>query len=106
MPEPVWKAGEFAIVPGQFVFVLVVVLAVTSDYATGAIRSTLQAVPRRGMLLAARALVPVAFVTTATVAVAAATNLVAWASAGDAAEVVVLDIAASLGRLALVRRDA
>jgi hypothetical protein len=39
---------------GQVTFAVVGVLTMTSEYATGSIRSTLAAVPRRGMLLAAK----------------------------------------------------
>ena len=99
---PIWQPAQIAIVPGQLAFLLVVVLAVSSDYATGAIRSSLQWVPRRGVLLAARILVPVGFVTVCAVVAAAATMLVAWAFAGQAAEVVVGDIVRSLGTVALV----
>ena len=101
-PAPIWQPAQLAIVPGQFPFLLVVLLAVTGEYATGAIRSTLQWVPRRGILLTARIVVPIAFTTACAVAVAAATDLVAWVFVGQAAEVVPSDIAASLGRIALV----
>lgn len=101
-PAPIWMAGQVALVPGQFAFVLVVLLAVTGEYATGAVRSTLQWTPRRGVLLVARLFVPVAFVTACAVVLALASDLVAWGLLGDAAEVVPGDIAASLGRIALV----
>ena len=101
-PAPIWLPAQIAIVPGQFAFLLVALLAVTGEYATGAIRSSLQWVPRRRILLAARILVPVAFVTACAVVVAALTALVAWAFVGQGAEVVPGDIAASLGRIALV----
>ena len=101
-PAPIWFAGQFALVPGQFAFLLVVLLAVTGEYSTGAVRSTLQWTPRRGVLLVARLLVPVAFVTACAVVLAFASDLVAWSLLGDAAEVVPGDIAASLGRIALV----
>ena len=101
-PAPIWFAAQFGIVPGQFAFLLVVLLAVTGEYSTGAIRSTLQWVPRRGVLLAARILVPVAFATICSVVVSAAADLVAWGFLGQAAEVVPADIARSLGRIALV----
>lgn len=99
---PIWYAAQFAIVPGQFAFVLLVVLAVGGEYSTGALRSSLQWVPRRGVLLAARVLVPIAVAAVCAVVVAAATDVVAWVFLGDAAEVVPRDIAASLGRIALV----
>lgn len=101
-PAAIWKAAQLAIVPGQFALLLIVLLAVTAEYSTGAIRSTLQWVPRRGLLLFARTLVPVTFVTACSVVLSAITELAAWALLGDAAEVVVADVAASLGRVALV----
>ena len=101
-PAAVWQAAQFAIVPGQFAFLLIVLLAVTGEHSTGAIRSTLQWTPRRTILVAARTLVPVGFVTACAVLASAATAAVAWALLGDAAEVVPVDIAASLGRIALV----
>ncbi|HEX2152960.1 MAG TPA: hypothetical protein VHL52_03170 [Acidimicrobiia bacterium] len=101
-PAPIWEPAQIAIVPGQFAFLLVVLLAVTGEYSTGAIRSTLQWVPRRGILLVARTLVPVAFVTVCAVVVSAATGLVAWAFVGESAEVVAGDIVTSLGRIGLV----
>ena len=99
---PIWFAAEFAILPGQFVFLLIVLLAVTGEYATGAIRSSLQWVPRRGILLAARTLVPVAFATVCAVVISTATDLVAWGFLGEHAEVVPGDIARSLGMIAVV----
>lgn len=99
--EPLWVAAEFAIMPGQFIFLLVVVLAVTSDYSTGAILSSLQWVPHRNVLLLARTAVPVATVTFAAVATSATTSLVVWALVGDA-QVVATDVARSLGSIALL----
>lgn len=101
-PAPIWKPAQVALVPGQFAFLLAVLLAVTGEYSTGAIRSTLQWVPRRGFALAARLLVPVGCVTASAVIVSAVTGLVAWGFVGRAAEVVGADIAVSLGRIALV----
>lgn len=101
-PAPIWLPGEIGLVPGQFAFLLVVLLAVTGEYATGSVRSTLQWTPRRAVLLAARLLVPVVFVATCAVLLALASDLVAWALLGAAAEVVAADVAASLGRIWLV----
>lgn len=101
-PAPIWLPAQIAIVPGQFAFLVVVLLSVTGEHSTGAIRSTLQWVPRREVLLVARTLVPVTVVTVSAVVLATASALVAWALVGDAAEVVASDIAASLGRIALV----
>ncbi|MEU0571258.1 ABC transporter permease [Nonomuraea sp. NPDC005983] len=51
--EPVVSATSFA----QFALVALAMLAVTSEYASGGIRATLQATPVRGRMLAAKALV-------------------------------------------------
>jgi hypothetical protein len=101
-PAPIWAAAQIAMVPGHLLFLVVVLLAVTGEYGTGAIRSSLQWVPRRGVLLAARVLVPIAFATACAVVVSTTTNLLAWGFLGRAAEVVPGDIAASLGRITLV----
>lgn len=101
-PTPIWHAAQIASRPAEFAFFLVVLLAVTGEYSTGAIRSTLQWVPRRGVVLTTRLLVPVLFATTCAVVTAAATDLIAWAFLGPTAEVVPADIALSLGRIALV----
>lgn len=100
-PLPVWLAAELAIVPGQFAFLLIVILSVTAEYSNGAIRSSLQWVPRRGVLFFARSLVAVTVTTTAALVVSAATDLVAGVLMGDSALVVVDDIAASIGRIGL-----
>lgn len=99
---PIWHAGQVALIPGQFAFLLIVMLSVTGEYSTGAIRSTLQWVPRRGVVLVTRLLVPVVFATFCAVAVAAATDIVAWRFLGAGAEVVPAHIVVSLGRVALV----
>jgi hypothetical protein len=99
---PIWQAAESAMVPAQFVFVLVVLLAATGEYATGAIRSTLQWVPNRTVLFIARSSVPVAFVTMLAVTVSALTDLVAWTFLGSRAEVDVSAIAVSLAEIAAV----
>lgn len=99
---PIWFAAEFAILPGQFVYLLIVLLAVTGEYATGAIRSSLQWVPRRGVLLTARTLVPIAFTAACAVVISLAADLVAWAFLGEHAEVIPGDIARSLATIALV----
>jgi hypothetical protein len=100
-PAPIWKAAQTAMVPAQFVFLLVVLFAATGEYATGAIRSTLQWVPNRAVLVVARAAVPVAFVTASAVGASGLTGLVAWAFLGSEAEIDAGDIATSLGVIAL-----
>lgn len=62
---PATLAGEYGTLVGQFALLLVVLLAVTSEYGSGAIAPTLQWTPRRGVLLAARVAVPVAVATAA-----------------------------------------
>jgi ABC-2 type transport system permease protein len=99
---PIWYAAEFAILPGQFAFLLIVVLAVTGEFATGTIRSSLQWIPRRGVLMAARIVVPVLFAVGCAVVLAAATDLLAWWFLGDQAQIVLADIVRSLGRVALI----
>jgi hypothetical protein len=101
-PVPIWHAAQIALVPGQFAFLLVVLLAVTGEYGTGAIRSTLQWVPRRGVVLATRLVVPIVFAAVWAVIIAAAADLAAWAFLGSAGEVIPRDIAVSLGRVVLV----
>lgn len=101
-PAPIWAPGQIAIVPAQFAFLLVVLLAVTGEYSTGSIRSSLQWMPRRGILLAARSVVPVVFVAAWSIGAAAVSTLITWAFVGPAAEVVPADVAASLGRVGLV----
>lgn len=101
-PAPIWQAAQTAMVPAQFVFVLVVLFAATGEYANGAIRSSLQWVPNRAVLFIARAVVPVAFVAVFAVAVSALTGLVAWVFLGSDAQIDIGDIAASLAVIALV----
>jgi ABC-2 type transport system permease protein len=62
---PAWLAGQIALMPGQFALLLMALLAVTSEYSTKAIGTTLQWTPRRGVLLAARVAVPVVVATVA-----------------------------------------
>ncbi|MEV0592415.1 ABC transporter permease [Nonomuraea cavernae] len=77
---PATDAAISAMVFAQFTLVALAMPAITSEYASGSIRSTLQATPIRGRMLAAKALVvaPAAFVTgvLSGAAAAAATYLV------------------------------
>lgn len=86
--SPVWVPGEIGIVFAQFPLVIPALLAVTSEYATGSIRTTLQAVPRRGVLALARGTVGVGFAAVGAVLVAATSGVVAWVLLGAQAEVV------------------
>ena len=56
-------AGEYGVMLGQFALLVLALLAVTQEYASGMIGPTLQWTPRRGVLLAARITVPVLVVT-------------------------------------------
>ncbi|SEL61010.1 ABC-2 type transport system permease protein [Blastococcus sp. DSM 46786] len=97
---PAPAAGEFGIMLGQFALLVLVLLAVTQEYASGAITPTLQWTPRRGVLLAARLGVPVAAATAAGVLLALVADIAAWFiadlpfSPGE--------VAGSLGRIAAV----
>ncbi len=62
-PIPSTFAGEFGVMLGQFALLVLALLAVTQEHATGAISPTLQWTPRRGVLFAARVMVPVVVVT-------------------------------------------
>lgn len=63
----------------QFGIVALAMLVVTPEYASGGIRATLAAVPVRGRLLAAKALVVATVVAVATAVGGLATALVVWA---------------------------
>lgn len=99
---PVWVAGELGIVFAQFALFVPVMLAVTAEYSTGTIRSTLQAIPRRGALALARSIVSVGVATAAGVVLALAADVAAGIAMGPQAEVVVGDVAGSLAAIAVV----
>ena len=90
---PATLAGEFGVLLGQFALLVLALLAVTQEYASGVIGPTLQWTPRRGVLLAARVAVPVVVATVAGLLLALVTDVLAWLiapeltlSAGDLAE--------------------
>ena len=98
---PATSAGEFGVLLGQFALLVLVLLAVTQEYASGAIGPTLQWTPRRGVLMAARVAVPVVAATAAGVLLALVADVAAWLiepgltlSFGDVTD--------SLGRIAAV----
>lgn len=99
---PVWVAGELGIVFAQFALFVPAMLAVTAEYSTGAVRSTLLAVPRRGVLALARTLVAVGAVASAGFVLALAADVASWVALGPRAEVVTGDLAASLGAVAML----
>ena len=97
---PVWVGGEFTTVVVQFPLLVMVLLQVTAEYATGAIRSSLQCVPRRGVLLTARTGVAVIVATVAGVLTILVTDLTAWLWVGG--ELMSVELAASLADVAVV----
>ena len=99
---PLWVPGEIGMMFAQFPLAIPALLAVTSEYATGAIRTSLQAVPRRGVLATARASVGVGVAAAGAALFAATAGAIAWVLLGARAEVVAGDWAASLATLALV----
>lgn len=99
---PVWVAGELGIVFAQFALFVPVMLAVTAEYSTGTIRSTLQAIPRRGVLALARSIVSVGVATVAGVVLALTADIASGVAMGPQAEVVVGDVAGSLAAVAMV----
>lgn len=104
-PIPVTVAGQLGIAVAQFGLLLIVLLAVTGEFSTGAVRTSLQWVPRRGVVVAARTTVTVAVVTVLGVLLVLATDLVVWlATRGDAtvAPMTLTELATSLGAVAVV----
>jgi ABC-2 type transport system permease protein len=90
---PATAAGELAMLPGQFGLLALVLLAVTSEHSTGAIRTSLQWTPRRRTLLLTRTAVATATAVTAALLLVVVADLVAHAVApvlqltpGDLAE--------------------
>lgn len=96
---PVWVAGELAVVVAQLPLLVLVMLAVTSDHATGAIRSSLQWVPRRGILLTTRTVVAVSVATVAGLLVAVMADAVMWLWVR---EFEIVEVLASLGDLTVL----
>jgi hypothetical protein len=98
---PATSAGEFGILLGQFALLVLVLLAATSEHATGVFGPTLQWTPRRGVLLAARATVPVLLATGAGVLLAFVADVTARVIEPDLT-LTTSDLADSLGRIAAV----
>jgi ABC-2 type transport system permease protein len=73
--EPVVGSTSFA----QFALAALAMLTVTSEYSSGTIRSSLQAVPVRGLVLAAKALVLVPVMALAGIASGAAASAAVYA---------------------------
>jgi hypothetical protein len=97
---PATAAGEFGVLLGQFALLVMVLLAVTQEYASGAIAPTLQWTPRRGVLLAARVSVPVLAAAVAGLLLALVADVAAWLIAD--LTLTASDVTDSLGRIAAV----
>ena len=98
---PATLAGEFGVLPGQFALLVLALLAVTQEYASGVISPTLQWTPRRGVLLAARITVPVVVATVAGVVLALAADVMAILIAPELS-LTLADAVDSVGRIAAV----
>lgn len=75
-PSAVLTTTTIGVAFGQLIAAVLGVLAISGEYSTGMIRSTLAAVPRRSSVLAAKAIVLLALVT----AVGVLTMLGSWAA--------------------------
>ncbi len=95
------QAGKQGLLPGQFALMLLVVLTITSEYATGAITTTLQWTPRRSILLVSRTVVAVAVATAVGLALTLVADLAAWAAA-PALVLTASGLAENLGDVAIV----
>jgi hypothetical protein len=100
-PMPSTFAGEYGVALGQFGLLVLALLAVTQEYASGAIGPTLQWTPRRGVLLAARAGVAAAVVTVAGVLLALVADVLALLVEPNLT-LSFADLADSLSRVAVV----
>jgi len=98
---PATAAGEFGVLLGQFALLVLVLLAVTQEYATRVIAPTLQWTPRRGVLLAARTAVLVGVASVAGVLLALVADLAAWTVAPDLT-LTPADLGGSLARVGAV----
>jgi len=75
--------GQLAVPLAQFCLAALAALAMTSEYATGMIRTSLTAVPARGRMLAAKAVVVAAVTAVAGLAVNFASYFIGAAITGD-----------------------
>src|ERR671913_406849 len=98
---PATSAGEFGVLLGQFALLVLALLAVTQEYASGAIGPTLQWTPRRRVLLAARVTVPVVVATVAGVVLALVADVLAVLIAPELT-LTLGDAVDSVGRIAAV----
>ncbi|MFD8789918.1 ABC transporter permease [Streptomyces vinaceus] len=97
--QPVGNAAASSVVVTQFVFVVLAMVAVTSEYTAGTVRASLLWVPRRHRVQAAKALVTgvVAFFCGASFAVVG--TVVAWSAFGGRAS---FDAGTTLGQAVAV----
>lgn len=79
--DAAWAAAAFTSMPAQFAFLAMVLIAVTSDYATGGIVPTLQWTPRRGLLFLSRTVVSAGAATAAGVLLAMAASVAGYLAA-------------------------
>jgi ABC-2 type transport system permease protein len=76
--EDTAKLSLSGVQAGQAVVTVLAVIAVTGEYSTGMIRTTLTAMPRRGVLLAAKALLIAVLVLAAATVAVGASMLAGW----------------------------
>ncbi len=79
--DPAWAAANFTAMPAQFALLGLVLVAVTSDYATGGIIPALQCTPRRTVLFLARTVVTTGAATALGVLLALCSALAGYAAA-------------------------
>ena len=96
---PVEYAAMGALLLAQFALIALAVLAITAEYATGSIRSTLLWDPRRGRVLLAKALVLALVALVAGTAVAALAVIAADLLAGRYGVFVLSEVAAVCARI-------
>jgi hypothetical protein len=100
--EPAWTTARFVAMPAQFAFLGLALVAVTSDYATGGIVTTLQWTPRRAVLFLGRTIVTVATATGLGVLLAVACALAAFTTGASTLTLPLDEGLEMLGRVALV----
>lgn len=79
--DPAWLVSKISAMPAQFALLGLVLIAVTSDYATGGIVPSLQWTPRRTVLFLARVVVTAAATTSFGVLLGLASAIAAFTAA-------------------------
>ena len=100
--EPAWTTARFIAMPAQFALIGLVIVSVTSDYATGGIVPTLLWTPRRSVLFTARVLVTTTLATVAGLLLTVAAALAAKSTAGSALTLTADDGLGMAGRVGFV----